>query len=94
MAPPAEAVLAVQVTPRASRNEISGWQGDVLRVRLTAPPVDGAANAALIAVLAGVLDVPKSAITIVAGHSGRRKRVRVSGLSRADLERRLAAAAD
>jgi len=79
----------VKVVPRASRNEIAGIQGEAIRVRLTAPPVEGAANRALVKLLAGVLKVPEHDIEIVAGHAGRQKVVRVAGLSLHELEAHL-----
>lgn len=70
--------LAVRVTPKASRNAIVGVLDDgTIKVHLTAPPVEGQANQALIEFLAEVLDVPKSRIEIVAGHSGRDKLVSI-----------------
>jgi len=68
----------VYVVPRASRSEISGEHNGALRVRIAAPPVDGAANRELIAVLAKALHVPRSAVAIDAGHNARTKRVTVS----------------
>jgi uncharacterized protein (TIGR00251 family) len=73
--------FSVRVTPRASRNEIAGSQEGVLRVRLCAPPVEGAANKALVALLSDALRVPRRDIEIVAGHSGRQKVIDVEGLS-------------
>ncbi len=87
---PDAAVLAVQVTPRAKKNEVAGWQGEVLRVRLTAPPVEGAANAALVAFLAEALGVRKSQVELVAGQTSRHKRVRIAGLTLAAVKERLA----
>jgi uncharacterized protein len=83
-------VLVVRVTPRAGRDEISGWQGEELRVRLRAPPVDGRANDALLRLLASSLDVPPSSIVLVSGATARVKRLRVGGMSEAELRRRLA----
>lgn len=71
-------MLSVRVTPRASRDAIAAGE-QWLAVRLRAPPVDGAANAALIVFLADRLAVPKRAISIVSGESARLKRVRVAG---------------
>jgi uncharacterized protein len=71
--------FAVRVQPRASRSEIVGVQGDALRVRLSAPPVAGAANAALIELLAAALAVPRAQIRVVAGASSRNKIVEVFG---------------
>ena len=68
----------VYVVPRASRSEIAGEHNGALRVRIAAPPVDGAANRELIAVLAKALHVPRSAVAIDAGHNSRTKRVTVS----------------
>ena len=82
--------ISVRVTPRASRNEIAGSQEGVLRVRLCAPPVEGAANKALIALLAGVLRVPKRDIEIVGGHTSRQKVVHVEGISPQEASARLA----
>lgn len=78
--------LTLHVQPRASRTEIAGCHGDALKIRLAAPPVDGAANAALIAFLAERLGVPRSAITIRHGESGRRKTVEITGLTAARAE--------
>jgi uncharacterized protein (TIGR00251 family) len=81
--------FAVKVIPRASRNEIAGVEGEALRVRLTAPPVEGAANAALIAFLAEVLDVPKRDVRLVSGQTSRRKVVAVAGLKTEEMQERL-----
>lgn len=73
--------IQVRVVPRGGRNGIDGWDGDVLRVRVTAPPADGAANAAVVALLAKHLGVSKSAISIVSGATSRTKVIEVSGMS-------------
>lgn len=83
--------FAVQVVPRASKNEIVGMQGDALRIRLTAPPVEGQANEALIAFLAQRLGVRKSQVEIAAGATSRRKIVRVMGVSSQEVEQKLKA---
>jgi uncharacterized protein (TIGR00251 family) len=70
----------VRVAPRASRAALRGVTEGALKVSLTAPPVDGAANAALCEYLAEVLGVPRRAVEITHGHHARRKTVRVSGL--------------
>ena len=72
--------LAVYVQPRASRTEVVGIHGDQIKIRLAAPPVDGAANAELIRFLAKALTVPRSAVVITAGSGSRHKRVRVNGM--------------
>ena len=78
--------FAVRVQPRASKDEVAGVHGDALRIRLRAPPVDGAANAALVEFLAQVLGVAKQRVRIVTGASSRAKVVEVEGVSRADVE--------
>jgi uncharacterized protein (TIGR00251 family) len=85
------ATLAVRVQPRASANEIVGRHGDALKVRVTAPPVDAAANAAVVALLAKAIGCPASAVTIIRGHTSRSKVVFVRGVAAADLARRLPA---
>jgi uncharacterized protein (TIGR00251 family) len=67
--------LSVLVQPRASRNAIVGWHGEALKVALCAPPVDGEANAALLAFLAQALGLKKAQVRLVQGHSSRRKGV-------------------
>jgi len=75
------AALAIRVTPRASKNEIAEILSDgTVRIRLTAPPVEGKANAALIEFLSDVLDVSRSKIDIVAGINGRDKLVSILDL--------------
>lgn len=83
------AVVAVHVLPRASREEVAGFSGEAVRIRLTAPPVENRANEALQRFLAGALDVPRRSLGIVAGGLGRRKLVRVEGLTREECLRRL-----
>jgi uncharacterized protein (TIGR00251 family) len=73
--------ITVRVQPRASRNEIVGRQGDALKVRLTAPPVDGAANEALVELLAKTLGISRRSITIVSGASARIKVVELAGVT-------------
>ena len=68
----------VQVVPRASRSEIVGEHNGALRIRIAAPPVEGAANEELVRLLARVLGVPRNAIDITAGHTSKRKTVRVT----------------
>lgn len=74
-------MLTFNVQPRAKRTEVVGWHGDAIKIRLTAPPVDGAANTALIQFLADTLRVPRHNVTLVAGTTARRKRVSVLGRS-------------
>jgi uncharacterized protein (TIGR00251 family) len=81
--------FAVRVVPRAGRTAIAGTRGDALLVRLAAAPVDGAANDALIACLAGAFDRPKRDVTLVSGHTSRDKRVAIAGLTQAQVAARL-----
>jgi len=81
--------IAILVQPRASRSELAGPHGEALKIRLAAPPVDGAANEALIRFLAETLGVPRAALTITSGQGGRRKSVAVTGLSAAEVARLL-----
>jgi uncharacterized protein (TIGR00251 family) len=76
----------IRVIPRASRNSIEGEYRDALKVRLTAPPLDGRSNEALKRMLAETLKVPVSAVRIVAGEKSRTKRVAIEGVSRAAIE--------
>lgn len=71
-------LLTLRIQPRASRDEIAGPYGEALKVRITAPPVDGKANAHLLRFLAEVFDVPPSSVELVSGETGRDKRVRIS----------------
>ena len=73
--------FTVRVQPRASRTEVSGIHGDALKVRLSAPPVDGAANAALIEFLSQLFAVPRRAVMILAGESSRVKIVEIEGIT-------------
>ncbi|MSQ06190.1 MAG: DUF167 domain-containing protein [Dehalococcoidia bacterium] len=89
--PQTAAILHVRVQPRASRNEVVGYQGEVLRVRVTAPPEDGRSNDAVVALLAESLGVPKSRVRILRGHASRNKVVSVESLSLEEATRRLEA---
>ena len=72
-------IFNVRAVPRASRSELVGEHDGALRVRIAAPPVDGAANDELVRVLARAFGVPRSAIEIAAGHASKLKTVRVTG---------------
>jgi uncharacterized protein (TIGR00251 family) len=74
--------FAVRLAPRSSRNQIVGVEGGALKIKLTAPPVEGAANAALIEFVAAWLGVRRSAVSIVSGDKARNKLVRVTGMTR------------
>jgi uncharacterized protein (TIGR00251 family) len=84
------AALAIRVTPRARRDEIVEVLADqTIKVRLTAPPVEGKANEALIEFLAKVLDVPRSKIEIIAGETGRDKLVSILDLASEEAQARI-----
>ncbi len=84
------ATFAVRVAPRASRTAVTGMMGEgadaVMKIALAAPPVEGRANEALVEYLADLLDVPRSAVEIVAGEQSRNKMVRVRGRGAAEIE--------
>ena len=86
---PSGAMFQVKVHPRAKKNAITGEVGDALKLALTAPPLEGRANQACIEILADVLNVPRSSVTIAAGESSRNKVIRVRGLSAAQVEAKL-----
>jgi hypothetical protein len=79
----------VFVQPRSSKNEIKGLHGDAVKIRITAPPVDGAANKACLKFLAKYLDVPVSSLEVVAGTSSRTKHIRVEVDKGADFQKEL-----
>lgn len=81
--------IDVRVIPRARRTESSGERDGAFVIRLAAHPVDGAANDALVEFLSDALNVPRRAVRIVSGERGRRKRVEIEGLTRADVKARL-----
>lgn len=81
--------FAVRVIPGTSKNEVAGVQEGALKVRLTAPPVEGKANRACIDFLADLLGLRRSSLAIVAGEKSRKKTVTVAGLDRRELETRL-----
>jgi len=74
-------VLSVKVQPRASSNSIEAPQGNELRIKITAPPVDSAANEALIRFLSEQLDVPRNRIELLRGHTSRHKQLKVYGIA-------------
>ncbi len=78
--------LAVVVTPRSGKDAVDGWRGDELVVRVTAPPDEGRANAAVCKTVASALRVPKSSVTVERGGSSRHKILRVNGVSAAELD--------
>ncbi len=81
--------ITVRITPRASRDEVTGERDGVVLVRVTAPPVDGAANEALVRLLAKALGVPRGDVAIASGATSRTKIVGVAGLDLHEVRRRL-----
>jgi len=81
--------FAVRVHPRAKQDAVTGIHGDALKLSLTAPPVEGRANLAVVEFFASLLRLPRSSITIAAGQTGRNKVVRITGITAAALERKL-----
>jgi uncharacterized protein (TIGR00251 family) len=72
-------IIQVKVTPNASRNQILGWEGEVLKVRIKGVPEKGRVNEELIEFLADEWDIPKSRIAILSGHTSRLKRLKIEG---------------
>jgi uncharacterized protein (TIGR00251 family) len=81
--------FAIKVQPRAKKSALTGKIGAALKLSLTAPPVDGKANDACIEFFAKLLKVPRSSVTIAAGHTSRNKVIRVVGLSAEEVKTRL-----
>ncbi len=79
--PDGDLLLTLHVQPRARKNQVAGLYDNALKIRLTAPPLEGRANKAVIAFLAKQLHLPKSAVRITGGLASREKKVRVSGCS-------------
>ena len=84
--------FAVKVHPRARKNAITGTIGDALKLAVTAPPVEGRANQAVIEFFADLFEIPRSSVTIASGETSRNKVVRITGLSQAVVEQGLAGA--
>ncbi|MBI2743620.1 MAG: YggU family protein [Chlamydiales bacterium] len=80
-------ILMVKVTPNSRKNSIEGYQGDVLRVKIKAPPDKGKANEELIEFLAETFKISKSQITLISGHSSRLKKLKIEEPIRIDLKR-------
>jgi uncharacterized protein (TIGR00251 family) len=88
------ATLTLRVSPGSRRPGIAGRHGDAWKVRVSAPPEDGRANDAVVALLAEALAVPRADVELVSGHASRDKKVLLRGLGQADAEARLAAAGE
>ena len=81
--------LRLRVAPGSRRPGVAGKHGDAWKVRVAQPPEDGRANDAVVVLLAEALGLPRSAVSIVSGHSGRDKIVALDGIDRAEADRRL-----
>jgi uncharacterized protein (TIGR00251 family) len=86
---PTGVTFAVKINPRARQNAITGAIGEALKLSLTAPPLDGKANASCIDFFARLLRVSRSSVTIASGESSRQKVIRVSGITAEELRNRL-----
>ena len=81
--------LTIHVQPRATLDQVVGLHGDAIKIRLTAPPVDGAANEALVRLLSTVLGVAMARVRLTAGSTARRKMVEITGLTHNEARERL-----
>lgn len=81
--------LNLKVSPKAARNAINGWHGEQLKIAVTAPPDKGKANDAVIKLLAEHLDLPKSALVLIRGHTSTQKLIAIEGVEEGELLRRL-----
>ena len=88
---PLGATFAVRVQPRAARTAITGMMGEVVKLSLSAPPVDGRANVAVVEFLSEVFSVPRSAVQVVTGERSRNKVIRIAGRTAAELQQMLRA---
>lgn len=85
----ASTLLKLHVTPRGSKNEIVGWREDVLCVKITAPPVEGSANAAIVKFIADCLGLRKNQVELVSGEKSREKMLRVDGRTMEEIRDRV-----
>ena len=81
--------IPLKVVPGASRDEIAGWLGNRLKIRVTAPPESGKANAAVIKILSAQLNIPKSSVSIISGSTAPQKIVEIIGLSEGEIREQL-----
>jgi hypothetical protein len=88
-AQPDGVLLSVKLQPRASKNEISGPLGDELKIKVTAPPVDAAANQALIELLAKKLDCPRGRVELIRGQTSRHKTIKLHGFTPEEVLRQI-----
>jgi uncharacterized protein (TIGR00251 family) len=79
-------IFHIHVVPRSAKCEVAGVQGDALKLRITAPPVEGQANTECIRFLSDILGVRKKQVTILSGHKSKKKTVAIEGIGRKDIE--------
>src|SRR5271157_3725610 len=79
-------ILQVHVVPRSAKSEIAGVQGDALKLRITAPPVEGQANAECVRFLSDILGIKKKQVRILSGHKSKKKTVAIEGIGRKEVE--------
>jgi uncharacterized protein (TIGR00251 family) len=79
-------IFHIHVVPRSAKCEVAGVQGDALKLRITAPPVEGQANTECIRFLSDILGVRKKQVTILSGHKSKKKTVAIEGVRRKDIE--------
>ncbi len=84
-------ILRLRVAPKSSQDAMVGWHGGALKIKVRAAPENGRANDAVVAVLAAALSLPRNAIVMESGQASRDKRVRIIGLTEADVQARLPA---
>jgi uncharacterized protein (TIGR00251 family) len=81
--------LSLKVTPNAKANEITGIRDGIIQVKINASPIEGKANSELVKYLAGLLEIPKSNISILRGHTSRNKTIEIAGRDGEEISRRL-----
>lgn len=84
-----EITVEIKVQPRASRNQIVGEQEGILKIKLTAPPVEGEANQALVDYLAGVLSIPRRNVVLLKGESSRHKIIAIKGITKNEFLKKI-----
>lgn len=79
-------IFRIHVVPKSAKSEIAGVQGDAVKLKITAPPVEGQANEACVRFLSDILGVRRNQVTIISGHKARKKTVAVEGIKKKDVE--------
>lgn len=86
---PATSILSIKAIPNASRNEVAGWLGDALKVKVRAPALEGRANEELCEFLAEALALPRRSVTVASGEKSRQKRLQITGIDLLALQTRI-----